>query len=306
MIKIKVLRKVEKFNIEPPEDADSKGFPDELYSQAYKEGLELVKAFYDKKIQKALKEVFEFYKNLITFDDLSRFIFYKLEEHTTLTPKIKNKLLDVFENLYKESQKEVLKTQEFRFQAPDIEAMQFIDKMNDFYLGKFFQGDKKLRKEVLNWMRDYYLKEGNPIGKEQNGIKVFLDKFGDYLKDKSEKKARQIIDTTVNFVRNSSRIIGYQKSNIKEFVWDAVNDRLTCSACRSMDGRIIKTEVAMEQLNDVMKKGLETRPIITKPFRDATINAPVKFPPLHIHCRCSTYAHFREENISYFPEPRIM
>jgi len=290
----------EKLSLDNP-DADSQKFPDEDYKKAYEYQLNLITAFYKEGIQKALKEVLGFYKNFITFDDFANYIFYKLEEHTELTPEIKEKLLKNLEKIYKKAKKKVV-TIETGLGIPDTRTMRFIDQMNDIYLGKFFKADQKTRLEVLKWMKNYYLNEGNPIGKGQTGVEEFLDKFGDYLKVKTENKARQIIDTTINFVRNAAAINGYKEVNIKEFVWDAVNDRLTCPACRSMDGRVIKTEYAVQQLEEVISKGLQAKPIITMPYKGKTDKAPGKFPPLHPSCRCSTYANIKDKEITFFVE----
>lgn len=300
MTRIKVFKKIEKFNEKPPDDADSKEFPDESYKNAYEYQVKLIKAFYKKAKEKAFKEVIAFYKNFITFDDFANYIIYKLEEHTTLDPKLKNKLLKSLEKVYKETQSKMPFSSDLG--TPDIKTMQFVDSLNDIYLGKFFKADKTLRVQVLNWMKSYYLENGNPIGKGQTGVEEFLNKFDDFLKVKTDTKARQIIDTTINFVRNAAAVNGYQKAKIKEFVWDAVNDRLTCPACRSMDGRIIKTETAVSQLEEIINKGLTARPIITTPFKGNSNKSPVKFPPLHPLCRCSTYAHFKEEEIQFSAE----
>ena len=299
MTKIKVIPayKYEKLSLENP-DADSQKFPDENYKKAYEYQLSLITAFYKENIKKALKEVLSFYKHFITFDDFANYIIYKLEEHTQLTPEIKEKLLKNLEKLYKKTKKKAT-VFETGLGTPDTKTMRFVDQMTDIYLGKFFKADQKTRLEVLNWIKNYYLNEGNPIGKGQTGVKEFLNKFGDFLQVKTENKARQIIDTTINFVRNAAAINGYKEAKIQEFVWDAVNDRLTCEACRSMDGRVIKTEHAIQQLEEVISKGLNARPIITTPYKGKTDHTPIKFPPAHPSCRCSTYANIKTENIAY-------
>ena len=88
---------------------------------------------------------------------------------------------------------------------------------------------------------DYYLKEGNPIDKGQEGIKEFLKHFGEYLRLQTEWKARQVIDTSINYLRNSARLRAIEKAKIKHYRWDAVGDRLTCTICKSYDGREFET-----------------------------------------------------------------
>jgi len=221
MTKIKVIpvKKIEKLeDIKPPDEADSSNFPDKDYEKAYKYSVSLIKKFYDKQIEKAFKEVLSFWKNFITFDDFARYVIYKIEEHTTLPEEIKYKLLKRLEELYKKTQAKTLPEIKPQLEQPDIRTMQFIDSLNDIYLGKFFKADQNLRIQILNWMKTYYLENGNPIGKNQTGIEEFLNKFGQFLKVKTDWKARQIIDTTVNFVKNAAAINAYKEANIKEFV----------------------------------------------------------------------------------------
>jgi SPP1 gp7 family putative phage head morphogenesis protein len=175
--------------------------------------------------------------------------------------------------------------------------------MNDFYLGKFFQGDKEVRREVLKWMDNYYLTSGNPIGKGQKGISVFLENFGDKLSDISERKSRQIIDTTMNTIRNFAKVRSYAEANIESFVWDATNDRLTCAACRSLDGRIFKTKYAAAQIDEIITSAPENlpdkRPIITQPFKGKTDDFSLNSPPMHPLCRCTTAAFFDSAPVEY-------
>ncbi len=182
---------------------------------------------------------------------------------------------------------------------PDIRALQYAEKLHDFYLGRFFQGDRQLRLRVLGWMSQYYLEQGNPIGKGQKGVKEFLDAFGEYIVPQTEWKARQIIDTSVNFLRNSARLRAIQKAKITHYRWDATNDRLTCAACRSMDGRIFKTESAIRVL-DMLEASedpsliKELKPIQTTVQKGPSSSLPNKFPPLHPHCRCRVVAEMEE------------
>ena len=69
-----------------------------------------------------------------------------------------------------------------------------------------------------------------------------------------------------------------------------------------MDGRIIKTETAAAQLEEIINKGLTARPMLTNILKDKTDKSPVKFPPAHPACRCTTYAHFKEKDIQFSVE----
>jgi len=250
---------------------------------------------YRKAREETFREALRFLTTFVDFSTFANWLIYKIEESTKLTEEHKEFIYKELEKIWKTYKgKPYLKV--VSGVIPDERVITAFTEMTDFYLGKFFQGDREIKRQVLNWMFDYYLKEGNPIGKGQEGVKEFLKKFGDYLEERTEQKARQIIDTTVNFIRNAADLSQEYESGGKYIVWDAINDRLTCAACRSMDGRIIEVEQAYNQLRQIVENPQDLpniRPIITKPFEGRTEDCPVKFPPLHPHCRCRITPHVR-------------
>ncbi|WP_025209454.1 phage minor head protein [Hippea sp. KM1] len=261
--------------------------------------------FFNRKKDEALKEVLRFYRNFVVFDEFAKYLLYKIEEKTALDDRTRSELLKIFRKFYEKEKKDALKSfdAEYSFRQSDEQAIAFVDSLNDYYLGRFFQADSRVKKEVLSWMSKYYLKNGNPIGKGQKGIAEFLDKFGGYLSEKSELKARQIIDTTMNTMRNFARINSFIEAGVERFRWDATNDRLTCPACRSMDGRIIETKAAKEQIDLVINSKPEDlpniRPIATNYYKGKTSNFPLKTPPMHPLCRCTVAAEFESTPVKY-------
>jgi SPP1 gp7 family putative phage head morphogenesis protein len=255
------------------------------------------------KVEEALKEAFKYAKYFISFQDLQRFIISKLEEKVRLSNKEKEYLRKEFEKIYEKAQKEAVPEMlKFGFETPDLRTINYAESLSDFYLGRFFRGDVRLRKEVISWMNNYYLTEGNPIGKDTAGIQVFLNRFGQYLQQRTQTKARQIIDTTYNHLKNSARIRAFQKARITTYRWNAIGDRLTCPYCRSMDGRIFRTVDAVRTL-DLIEADPENLPDI-KPFltnfdletlkRMPSDNIASKMPPAHPHCRCVLTAYQEE------------
>jgi SPP1 gp7 family putative phage head morphogenesis protein len=249
------------------------------------------------KVKKALSETLARARYFVSYQDLTRYIMNMLETHVGLSTEEKAKLQSMLEKIYKIEQAEF--PIGIKLTIADERAINYALKLHDFYLGKFFQRDRELRLDVVKWMSNYYLEKGYPIGRGQEGIKKFLDEFGDYLTKRTESKARQIIDTSVNFLRNSARIRAMQKANIKKYRWDATNDRLTCKACRSMDGRVFEVADAVRVLD--MLEGSEDptlikelRPIQTKPQIGPSSSLPTKSPPLHPLCRCRVVAFFEE------------
>jgi SPP1 gp7 family putative phage head morphogenesis protein len=255
------------------------------------------------KVEEALKETFKYAKYFISFQDLQRFIISKLEEKVRLGVKEKEYLRKEFEKIYEKAQREAVPEMfKFGFGTPDIRTINYAESLSDFYLGRFFRGDNRLRKEVINWFNNYYLTQGNPIGRDAKGIQVFLNRFGQYLEQRTQTKARQIIDTTYNHLKNSARIRAFQKARITYYRWNAVGDRLTCPYCRSMDGRIFRTADAVRTL-DLIEADPENLPDY-KPFltnfdlqtlkRMPSDNIPSKIPPAHPHCRCVLGAYQEE------------
>jgi SPP1 gp7 family putative phage head morphogenesis protein len=255
------------------------------------------------KVEEALKEVFKYAKYFISFQDLQRFIISKLEEKVRLNNKEKDYLRKEFEKIYEKAQREAVPEMlEFGLGTPDLRTIGYAESLADFYLGRFFRGDARLRREVINWFNNYYLTEGNPIGKDAPGIRVFLNRFGQYLEQRTQTKARQIIDTTYNHLKNSARIRAFQKARITYYRWNSVGDRLTCPYCRAMDGRIFKTVDTVRTL-DLIETDPENLPDI-KPFltsfdlselkRMPSDDIPSKIPPAHPHCRCVLGAYQEE------------
>jgi len=274
--------------------------------------LQLVLPSLNKSLKDALSEVFAMWKYFISFQDLSRMILLKLEEKMRLPTEAKEKLRKELERIYREEVAtlpvNILRIPQRapdeypNFIRPDTQTIRYAEKLHDFYLGKFFQGDQEIRRRALNWMSKYYLEKGNPIGRGQQGVKDFIDEFREYIRPQTEWKARQIIDTSVNYLRNSARLRAFQRARIKYYRWDATNDRLTCSACRSLDGRLFRTEDAVRILDTIEASEdptiiRELRPIITEPWKGKTADLLTKWPPLHPRCRCRIVAEEEEVTI---------
>jgi len=255
-----------------------------------------------RKVESALQEVFQYARYFISFNDLTRFVIVALEKHVRLSENTKELIFEELKKIYEKTQQDMELPIKPELTIQDLRTIEYAKNLHDFYCGKFFQGDKQLRLDVVKWMSKYYLEEGNPIGRGQKGIKEFLDKFGDYLKQRTENKARQIIDTSVNHLRNSARLRAIQKAKVRQYRWDAVGDRLTCPYCRSMDGRIFDTGEAIRTLELIetdpsalpqVKPFLTTMPL-EKLKATPSSRLPSKMPPAHPFCRCRIVAYLEE------------
>jgi SPP1 gp7 family putative phage head morphogenesis protein len=278
-----------------------------------KEGNEIVEKLYKllypslgNSLKDALADILRKATYFISFDDLTRYILITLEEKFQLPEKVKYALKLELEKIYKETQAKALSEVGIIFKPelsiPDFRAISYAEKLHDFYLGKFFRGDREIRLRIVKWFSKYYLEEGNPIGRGQAGIREFLDRFGEYIQPQTEWKVRQIIDTSVNFLRNSARIRAMQKARIKRYRWDAVGDRLTCKTCRSFDGRTWEVTEAVRILDAIESSEdpraiVDYKPFVTTPYKGPSSQAPSRLPPLHPHCRCRIVAEIEEKEI---------
>lgn len=257
----------------------------------------------------ALEYMLERSKYFVSFQNFANMLLIKLEEQMRLPEGVKAKLLQELEDIYRKEVSRMplnilARTQPgfYDFTEKDHRAIEYALRLHDFYLGKFFQGDRELRKRVLDWMSAYYLEQGNPIGRGQKGVKEFLRQFRSYIQPQTEWKARQIIDTSVNFLRNAGRIYTLQKARTSYYRWDAVNDRLTCRICRSMDGRVFRTEEAVRALDMLVSTQdpeliRDLKPFINTVQKGTSAGIPGKLPPIHPHCRCVVVAQTEEVEV---------
>lgn len=273
--------------------------------------MKLVLPSLNRGLEEALSDVFRLARFFISFNDLSRMILLKLEEKVRLPEQVKDRLLKELEDIYRKTQAQlplnIMQDDFFDFRTQDLRTINYALKLNDFYLGKFFQGDREIRLRALSWMSRYYLEEGNPIGRGQKGIKEFLERFKEYIQPQTEWKARQIIDTSVNYLRNSARLRAFQKAQVKYYRWDAVGDRLTCPVCRSLDGRVFRTEDSVKILDTIESSEDPTiirdlKPILNKPWTGPTDSIPNRWPPAHPLCRCRIVAYEEEEELPVIVE----
>lgn len=289
---------------------------DEEGNEYVRKLLSIVLPSLNKGLESAFQKLIAISKFFVSFNDFSRILLLTLEEHMKLSDNVKDKLLKELEDIYKKTQAQALplnilqrvNSEDFiDFRIADERSINYTLKLHDFYLGRFFQGDTQLRLRVINWMNKYYLEQGNPIGRGQEGIREFLNQFGEYIKPQTEWKARQIIDTSVNYLRNSARLRAFQKARVKYYRWDATNDRLTCSICRSLDGRIFRTDDAIRILDTIEHSEdpiiiKELKPILKEPWKGSTASIPNKWPPAHIHCRCRIVAYEDEVELPVMVE----
>jgi ribulose bisphosphate carboxylase small subunit len=281
----------------------------------------LTQADVDKAIQETISQMSQEARYYQTFSDMEKNLIVSLQKRFNLSPETLAKIDARLKTLYTKDKESVvfeipakIRNEQgilipLGFGVKDQATASYIRSQNDFYFGKFFQGDQRIRQEVLHWMDRYYLDKGNPIGKGQKGIDVFLKNFSDYLTDRSEKKARQILDTSLNHIRNAGRLRGMSEAGIELFRIDTQGDRLTCATCRSYDGRIFQVSSAISLLESMEKHGPESikdlKPFVTKPVTGPSVEISNKYPPFHMHCRCKAVAYWQKVPDSQLPKVTV-
>ncbi|GIW23461.1 MAG: hypothetical protein KatS3mg068_2468 [Candidatus Sericytochromatia bacterium] len=265
-----------------------------------------LKPFLNQAQKKVIKDILDKFNYFLSFVDLSRFILLTLEKHFNLDNDTLQKLEKHFSDISKNTINSTIESLPINIPKDLImdnqRAIDYSKSTTSLYFSKFFNKDQNVHTELIKFLNRYYFEEGNPIGKNKAGIKKFIKKFGNFLTTTEDYKVRQIIDTTVSYIKSSSTIKQMYNAKIQFYRWDGTNDRLTCKICRSMDGRIFKTENAVKLLekieNSDPSKLPEIKPFILKPQKGKSDTIKSIFAPAHPNCRCRMQAHFDDNSIN--------
>lgn len=181
------------------------------------------------------------------------------------------------------------------YNMKDYRTIDYLKSSDDFYMGKFVT-DKDTRKRLTNWVTQYFIEEGNPIGKNSDTISAFVAQFKDLAFNESYK-IRRIVETTLNKSRNYASILFIEQAQVAKYEIVEIGDRLTCAWCQTMDGKTFTVSDAVSLIKNVTDKPVEDVPDITpfatsikidefKGLSDAQLIAKgIQTPPFHSHCR---------------------
>jgi SPP1 gp7 family putative phage head morphogenesis protein len=175
----------------------------------------------------------------------------------------------------------------------DKRAMEFLAKLDSFYLGKFIT-DEDTKKRVLDFLNTFYLENGEAIGDNKEMIKKFKETFASTLQLESWK-IRRIIDTSVNRLRAWGNLNYMSQAQENSYQIVEVLDRITCPHCRAMNARVFSVKTAKSQITSTIKNGVDSNlpPFITTlPIADVESakssdleSKGFLMPPFHPHCR---------------------
>jgi len=117
------------------------------------------------------------------------------------------------------------------FNTDDRRTMAFFRESDQFYLGKFIT-DKDTKRAINKFIRREYLERGTPL----RDIRGFQKRFGQVLEGKTWK-VHQIINTTLNQMRNDASLLYMQQVKVTTFEIRGIRDRLQCNHCKFMQGK---------------------------------------------------------------------
>ncbi len=175
------------------------------------------------------------------------------------------------------------------FGGADVRAVEFLTKLDDFYLSKFVR-NADAKNAVTAFLKERYIEGGEGLfGRGGTAaVQELKDLLGQKLIDLSEGQARRIAETAVQRTRNWAHISQLSDAGIFEAeVYEPTQD---CEFCRAMHGRVIRVETAYAKMREHAAMGPEEYEAELK------ANAPTLeniesfvdrglLPPYHPHCR---------------------
>jgi SPP1 gp7 family putative phage head morphogenesis protein len=235
------------------------------------------------------------------------------EKIKTKTKTNNNKMYDYFRNdksIFPKKEKEQSQEQSQSFSNPpnvvlditDTRTINFMIEHDNLYLGQFIT-DSDTRKRINNFIREFYIEQGENIGENEKVLNEFRSRFTETILLESWKIER-ILNTSVNKIRTFANINYMHQANVKKYKIVEVMDRITCPHCKAMDGRIFQTKLAREKIEKVVNGSVENSVNIS-PFA-TTIDASVlenmsdkelqsqniDTTPFHPNCRGRVVAEF--------------
>jgi hypothetical protein len=185
------------------------------------------------------------------------------------------------------------------FNLTDIRAMQFFERSDNVYLGKFVT-DPDTKVKITEYIKKWYLDNDREIGNSPKAIKQFQEAFPDVLNGESWK-IRRIIDTTVNRMRNTGAIAFMEQAEVTEFKVLSLNDGVSCSYCSALNGKTMLVKTEYSRIQRIIESTPDALPYISpfvtslgiksddiKQITGVTLQEMgVGMPSYHPHCRCT-------------------
>lgn len=196
-----------------------------------------------------------------------------------------------------------------RLGGPDRVSIKFIGELDHFYFSKFADNtDRSLRRFFV----DRYLQDGAALFGRENEVELddFRRAAGDKLKNLTDRQVHAIVNTSVARVRNWAHLASMGQGSIELAKLVATIDNRTSLLCLSIDGKLIRVDVAQkaiarlnklapkefaEQLygSDLAKQVRQDPSAIVRQYleddgktiNDELVGMGLGFPPFHPDCR---------------------
>jgi len=183
------------------------------------------------------------------------------------------------------------------FSQTDLRTIEYYSKSDEFYLGKFITSSN-VKKDITAYIKEQYIVNGLPIGGDKKALAKFKKEFGNVLM-LEDWMIKNIINTTVNRLRNTAAVSYMSQAEVDEFMIVGVKDSLQCAYCAKLQGKKFKISKAMETVTEVSKSEPEfigfASPFINSAFKkpEDLDNVSVEdlqskgigVPPFHVNCR---------------------
>ncbi len=174
------------------------------------------------------------------------------------------------------------------FGGPDIRSIQFLSKLDHFYVSKFLT-NSDAQATVRSFLSQTYLEKGASLFKRSDpaDLQAFRDLLGQKVTDLADWQVRRIVDTSVQRTRNWASVAQLHEAGVKEI--EIYEPTMDCAFCRGINGKVISVPVAYvkmtEQANMTPAEyelDMRHHPPVERSI-DALVSSG-RLPPYHPNC----------------------
>jgi hypothetical protein len=180
----------------------------------------------------------------------------------------------------------------FTFTSTDQRTLDFIQGVDNFYLGKYIDGDQA-RASGMKFLKDEFLDKGADLfdRTKPEVFERFRQALGGSIDHLSDRQLQAITDTSVVRMRNNARLNQMREAEVLSAKWIRVGSA-DCPICNPFDGKVWEIAPTLAVLDRELEMSPEefAQHIKSQPQRprsdvDAALSGGEK-PPLHTNCRC--------------------
>lgn len=198
-------------------------------------------------------------------------------------PVIKKAITEIYKT-YRYAAPEAVAT----FGGPDLRAMDFLAKVDNFYISKWVQNPDAVA-TVKNFLSERYLQDGEALFRRAlpANYQRFRDLFGQKLSDLEDYQVSRIVDTSVTRAQNWAATAQYHEAGITELeIYEPTQE---CEFCASMNGKIISMASAHDTMIKQMGMTADQFTADLGKITPTVANAEAMvgrgmLPPYHPHC----------------------